>query len=455
MRVSTRPSMPKLILRRKGDATLKLLLFATIATTVLAGSAPTIAQDRQPIDRVVAVVGSEIVLASDLAQQMQLTALQTNRRPKTEDELKKFQRDVLDQVVSDRLLLQEAQKDTSIHIRPEEVEQALTEQIQRVSSRFGSNDEFLNALSVEGLTLRDLQKKYREELNGQLIKQRFVQKKLSAVSVSRHEVEEFFAKFKDSIPAQPEAIRLAHLQLSFAASKSVEDSVKAFVTGLRQRILNGEDFGAISAQYSTPGLAPDSGNLGFVAKDDLVPEFGRAAFVLRDGDISGVVRTQFGYHIIKCEGRSGEKLHLRHVLVIVGPSATDSSAIHRLADSLLVALRAGADFDQTAKTWSTDDVSRVKGGELGWFAIKQLPPEFADSIIDWKTPNEYRGPVLSQNGLHILKLLEYQQEKRFTLPDDFDQLKEIARQEKVDRQVAKWVADVRAHSYVEYRLDAL
>jgi peptidyl-prolyl cis-trans isomerase SurA len=412
------------------------------------------AGDRQPLDKIAAVVGSEIILGSELAGQMQLVALQSGQRPKTEEEMKKLQREVLEQMVSDQLLLQEAKKDTSIHVRPEEVEKSLEEQVQRVSSRFKTNGEFLDALAAEGMTLRDLQNKYRDELQNQLVKQRYVQKKLSSVSVSRHEVEEFYAKFKDSIPAQPEAIRLAHILLKFSPSKKVEDSVRAFVNDLRQKVINGADFGAISTQYSSPGVAPDSGLLGFVARDDLVPEFARAAWALQDGDISGVVRTQFGYHVIKCEARRGEKLKLRHLLVMVSPSAQDTADIHRLADSLLTVLRGGADFAELAKTWSTDDESRTKGGELGWFALKQMPSDFAVAVTDWKTPNEYRGPVQSPNGLHILKLLEYQEERRFALPEDFDKLKELARQEKSGRLVEKWVASIKARSFVEYRLDS-
>ncbi len=426
-----------------------------LAVAIGAGALTSYAQQRQPLDKVVAVVGSDIILASELAGQMQLTALQTGKRPQTEEDVKKFQREVLDQMVSDQLFLQEAKKDTSINIRPEEVEQALQEQVQRVSARFKTNEEFLDALSAEGLTLRDLQKKYRDELQNQLTKQRYIQKKLTAVSVSRHEVEEFYGKFKDSIPAQPEAIRLAHILLKVTASKEVEDSVRTLVTGLRQQIQRGADFAAISAQYSSPGAAPDSGELGLVAHDDLVPEFGRAAWALQDGDISGVVRTQFGFHVIKCEGRRGDKLKLRHLLVMVQPAPKDSAAIRHLADSLLTLLRGGADFTDMARTWSNDDDSRVKGGELGWFALKEMPPEFADSVAGWKTPSEYRGPVASPNGLHILKLLEYQEEKRFALPEDYDKLKELARQDKTGRLVDKWVNEIKSRSFVEYRLDAL
>ena len=433
---------------------MRLILTVFVAAGLL-GPLNVKADDRQPLDKIAAVVGPEVILASELAQQMQLVVLQTGKRPTNDEEMKKFRHDILDQMVSDQLLLQEAKKDTSIHVRPEEVESALEEQIQNVSSRFKTNDEFLDALTSEGMTLRDLQNKYRDELQDQLIKQRYVQKRLSMVSVSRHEVEDFYARFKDSIPAQPEAIKLAHILLKYTASKHVDDSVKEYITSVRQKLLNGADFAATSAQYSSPGVAPDSGELGFMSRDELVPEFARAAWALQDGDFSGVVRTQFGYHVIKCEARRGDRLKLRHILVLVNPSAKDSADVRRLADSLLTTLRTGADFAEVAKTWSADDESRTKGGELGWFALKQMPTDFAGAVAGWKTPNEYRGPVSSTNGLHILKLLEYQQEKRFTLPDDFDKLKELARQEKTGRLVEKWVAGIRAKSFVEYRLESL
>jgi peptidyl-prolyl cis-trans isomerase SurA len=429
--------------------------FVIAAISLSMVACPTQAGERQPLDRIVAIVGEDLVLASDLAQQMQLTVLQTGRRPQNEDEVKKFQTEVLDQMVSDLLFLQEAKKDTSIHVRSEEVDEALSEQMQRVAGRFKSNDEFLDALQSQGLKLNDLKKKYRQELQDQLIKQRLIQKKLSSISVSRHEVEEFYEKYKDSIPAQPEGIRLAHILLKFAPSRKVDDSVKALANDVRLRMIKGEDFATLSTKFSSPGAAPDSGELGYMSKEDLVPEFARAAWNLKDGDISGVVRTEFGYHVIKCEGHRGEKLKLRHLLLFVQPSAADSAALYHLADSLLTQLRAGADFAETAKTWSNDDESRVKDGELGWFSLKQMPAEFADSVKDWKTPNEYRGPVISPNGLHILKLLEYQEEKRFTLAADYDKLKELARQDKTGRLVDKWVGEIKARSFVEYRLDAL
>ena len=411
------------------------------------------AAEREVVDRIVAVVGDKVVLASELANQMQLTALQTGQQPRTEAEIEALKEEVLDQMVSDQLFLLVAESDTSIKVTEEDVERALDQHVARVSQNFGSTEEFEAALAAEGLTVRDLKKRYRDDIKGQLLKQRLIGRKLQSVSVSRKEVEEFFAQYRDSIPAQPEAVKLAHILLNIEPSEQVEDSVKALAEDLRQRVLDGADFAAISAQFSSAGAGAGGGDLGWVSREDVVEDFARAAFNLAPGDISGVIRTQFGYHVIKSEGKRGEQAKLRHILLTVPPTQADTVRTARLADSLLTELRNGADFAQMAKTFSDDNASRAQGGELGWFAVQEMPEEFAPTVKDWKTPGEYRGPVLSDFGLHILNLLDYQAARQYTLENDFDRVKELARQEKTARLIEEWVEEIKARTYIDYRLE--
>lgn len=407
----------------------------------------------QMVDKIVAVVGDEVILASELVSQLQLVTLQSGLRPQTQAELDSLQVQVLDQMVSDRLFLLAAREDTSISVRSEEVDAALDEQVSRISQNFDSYEEFQQALTAEGMTIRELKKRYRKDIENQILKQRYIQQRLSTVSVSRREVIEFYDKFRDSIPNQPEAVKLAHILLEIQPSTEVEDSVQQYVTELRQRILDGADFAVISSQYSTGGAGANGGDLGWVSRADVVPEFARPAFNLSVGDISGVVRTPFGYHVIKCEGKKEDRLHLRHLLVEVKPSAEDTTFAFQLADSLLGAAQNGDDFEQMAKAFSADDETRAQGGQLGWFATAQLPPEFTDVVVGWTTVGEYRGPVATQYGLHLLKLLEYQTEREYTLDDDFDRLKELARQDKTGRLVDAWIEEFKKETYISYRLD--
>ncbi len=424
-------------------------LFWVIALSLVAAAGR---GQREAVDKIVAIVGDQVILASELAGQIQFVALQTGKEPKTERELEEFQFEVLDQMISDQLFLIAARKDTAISVRDDEVDQALDERIAAISKNFLSEQAFLDAVAAEGLTLRDLRKRFQSEVRNQMLKQRFIQKKLSGVSISRHEVEQFYDQFRDSIPVQPEAVKMAHILLTVQPSSEVEDSVKELATRLRQQILDGADFAAVSEEHSSLGAGDNGGDLGWISRDDVVEEFARPAFQLQVGDISGVVRTPFGFHVIKCEGKRDDRLRLRHLLLAVPPSADDTTRIAALTDSLLHAVREGASFEETAKLFSADNENRAQGGELGWFALTNLPPEFASAVAGWKTPGELRGPVATQYGLHILKLLEYQAEKEYTLKDDYDAVKELARQDKTGRLVDEWIEQIKAETFIENRV---
>jgi peptidyl-prolyl cis-trans isomerase SurA len=424
------------------------MIFLVSASAMAADSDST-----DTVDKIAVVVGDQVILASELANQLQLTAFQSGQRPKTEEEVRLFQKQVLEQMISDQLFLAEAKKDTSITVRPSEVQQALDEHIAKVVENFGSEEKFLAALEQEGMTLRDLRRQYEQDIQNNLLRQRYIQKKLSDVSVSRFEVEKFFQEFKDSIPNQPEGVRLAHILLEITPASAIEDSVKAQAERLRQLILDGADFAAISTEYSSLGAGANGGDLGFVESGDMVPEFARAAFKLDVGEISGVVRTEFGYHVVKCEDKRGDKSHLRHLLLAVQPSAQDTARAMALADSLITVIRGGQDFAEIAKAYSRDDDSRAQGGELGWFAMQQMPEGFAEAVSGWTTAGEVRGPVKSRFGVHILKLLEYQPGKALSLKEDFDRIKDLARQDKTGRLVDEWIADLKKRTFVEYHLE--
>ncbi len=426
-----------------------------IALFLLALAVGRASAEREVIDRIVAIVGDEIILASELAGQMQLISLQSGKAPRNNAEVEQLRNQTLDGMVSDRLFLISAKKDTSIHIRPEEIEQALDEHVARMKENFTSDADFESALAAEGLSVRELRKRFKSEVENQLLKQRYIQRKLFGVSVSKHEVEEFFKEFKDSIPVQPEALKIAHILLPFKASPKVEDSVKALAEELRSKAIEGADFASMSAQFSSFGAGTNGGDLGFISRSDVVPEFARAAFNLSPGDISGVVKTQFGYHIIKCEEKDGEKLKLRHILLGVVPTKEDSAYSIKLADSLINEIRAGGNFEELAKVFSDDNDSRPQGGELGWFAADKFPREFSKDLTGWKTPGEIKGPISSQFGAHIVKLLDYQPEKEYSLEGSFDELKELARQDKTGRLVDEWVADLKKLTFIEYHLDEL
>jgi peptidyl-prolyl cis-trans isomerase SurA len=193
---------------------------------VLLISASAIGQKRELVDKIAAVVGEEIILVSELDFQLQMFLMQMenpNLNPAEADSLREI---ILQQMVTDKLLLVEAQKDTTLNIKEEQIEQALQQKIEELRSRFPSEEEFEAQMRLEGLNIRELKAKFRREVRNQLIRDRYVQRFMSDVTVTSAEVREFYEKYRDSLPSQPEAIKLAHILLNIEASGATLDSAR-------------------------------------------------------------------------------------------------------------------------------------------------------------------------------------------------------------------------------------
>jgi peptidyl-prolyl cis-trans isomerase SurA len=410
-----------------------------------------IAPAQEAVENIVAIVGREPILTSELAAQIQLLAIQRGIRPKDQEELRQFQEQVLQDLIADRLLLIEARKDTSIKVSDQQVDDAVDDHISNLISQFPSEDVFLQELAREGLTLRAFKKRLRPEMENQLLRQSIINRKLTSISISNQEVAEFYKLNRDSIPIQPEAVRLAHILVTFQPSGATEDSARLLAEKVRQNAAAGADFAVLAATYSSGPGALTGGDLGLVARDDVIPDFGRVAFNLQPNEISGVFRTEYGYHIVKCEENRGDKSRLRQILFEVKPTAADSLLSYKLVDSLLLEIEKGTGFAELAKIFSADDESRKQGGELGWFAMANLPPTFAEAVENMTDTGQVKGPVASEYGLHILKLLEHQESRPITFESDFDRIKGMARQAKTGEIVAAWLEELKKGTYVEIR----
>jgi len=421
---------------------LSVLMIPVLPGNVVAG---------ETIEKIAAVVGNDPILASEVAAQIQLMAIQRGIRPKSEAELRDMQKRILDDLIAERLMLIEARKDTSISVTDDQVQAAVDDHINGLIRQFDSEEAFLSELASEGMTLRAFRKKLEPEMKNQLLKQQLINKKVSKIAVSNKEVKDFFEDYRDSIPDQPDAVRLAHILITFQPSGGTEDSVRQVAESVRKNAVAGADFATLALTYSTGPSSLNGGDLGFLSRDDVVPEFGRVAFNLKPGEISGIVRTMYGLHIIKCEEKRGDQMHLRQILFEVVPTAADSLLSYKLVDSLMNEINNGADFRELAKIYSADDESRAQGGELGWFAIANLPPEFAEAVKEMKNIDDVAGPVRSEYGLHIVKLLDRQEGRAITLADDFDRIKEMARQHKTGEMVDKWLDELKKKVYVDIR----
>ncbi len=422
------------------------LLLAAILPAAACAQGPT----EELLDAPIAIVADRVILISEWEAQITLLAMQTKRNlndPAIRDSIAPA---ILEQMINDELILIEAERDTLLKVTPEEISQALEEHIQSLRSQFATEEEFQSELSREGMTERDLRLRYRRDVRNQILKQRLIQRKLGEVSVSNGEVREFFSTYKDSLPIQPEGIKLAHILIPVEASDETVDSARATTTRILSEIQNGLAFDEAARQYSQDLTADMGGDLGWFGRGDMVPAFENAAFALVPGQVSGVVRTRYGFHLIKCIEKTADKVHTSHILLSLAPTAVDSAATFARADSVATAVRDSGDYCLLAQTYSQDEESQKNCGELGWYPISEMFPEFKLALEN-AAVDDIVGPVSTQFGWHILRVLDRRSERTLDLKEDWDSIKEMARREKTNRVVFQWIEGIRAETYVDIR----
>lgn len=412
---------------------------------------PLVGPAQEFLDGVAAVVDTRIILVSEVQSQLGLVAMHMNTDLSDSALADSLRREILQQMIDEKLILIEAEKDTSVDVTNRDIEEALTNHISRIKEQFPSEEAFLAQLTAEGLTYKELRNRYRDEVRNQLLKEMFLQKALSKVTISSGEVKEFYNTYIDSLPQRPAGVHLAHILISTTAGQATRDSLKAYAQLLYDKAKAGEDFYLLAENYSDDPSAKNRGDLGWFSRGEMVPEFEKVAFSLQPGQISNVVETQFGFHIIKVTDRKGNRVRASHILVSFKPSSVDLKQAELSADSIYNLIIDGANFGELAAQFSDDEKSVNSEGDIGWFASDELFPEFRQVIANLQ-PGEFSRPVLSRFGYHILKVLEKKTSRPLDFTEDYDDIEEIARRYKTQKELQRWLEQTRAKYFIEVKL---
>lgn len=403
------------------------------------------------LDRIMVVVGDKIILQSELESQYALYTSQLKLEIMDSQEKMRIKKELLEQMINDKLILIQAEKDTLLEVKAEEVDQAIDAQIERIKEQFGSETAFLEELEKENLTLKELKRKYRPQIKSQLLMEKLISLKLSGVSVSSKEVRDFYQVYKDSLPEQEEAVWLSHILFSIFPSEKTLDSLYKKAEMILNKAKSGEDFASLALIYSDDPTKDRGGDLGFFKKGDLLPEFEKTALSLNPGE-TGIAKTKLGYHIIKVEKKIDSLISARHILISARPSSEDSAEIWGKADSIYQLLQKGEDFASLAKKFSDDEESKKLGGELGWYPLEQMDENLKRAISSLEK-GEIGRPVLTDFGIHIVKILDKQEKRKLTKELDWDTIKDMAKRKKTNQKIVEWLKNLREKTYVEVRLE--
>ena len=428
-------------------ATLMLVLLLPIGAQ--AQTATQRANQPQTLDRIVAVVNDGVITQYQLDSRVRSATAQLHRQKVQLPPQDILRRQVLEQMITERAQVQQA-KDAGIRVEDSELSQALD---RVAANQKMSTAQLRSTVEKDGMKWGD----FREEIRDQMMIARIREREVDAkINVTPGEVDNFLANQTGT--GAGEEVHLAHILIRIPEGASPEtlQKLRFKAIGIDEQAKSGRDFAQLAASYSEANDALQGGDLGFRPVDSLPQVMSAAVANLRPGQVSEVVRSPSGFHIVKLIARRGghalpqvQQTHARHILIKVTEITSESEAKQKI-NQVQQRLKAGDDFASLAKLYSQDG-SAQKGGDLGWLYPGDTVQPFEQAMNALKV-GEISGPVQSPFGFHIIQVLE-----RRTTDVSQERQRQRAmlalRQRKLEDANLEWVRQVRDRSYVEIRLD--
>lgn len=405
------------------------------------------AQNGYFLDGIIGVVGKEVILKSDLEK---IYSEYSNQYTLDDDE-HDLKCQLLQQLVFQKLLIHQADLD-SITITNDEVDNTINYRMAMMIQQVGGNEKIIEEYYHK--TIAEIKRDIREDIYNQMLSDMVQQNITSDVIITPSEVKDFIKRIPaDSMPMIQTTYEFGHIVKIPPVSDDEIVSIKERLENYRERVLRGERFSMLARLYSDdPGTASKGGDLGFVDRGTLYPEFEAAAFALHTGEISPVIKTQAGYHIIQMIERRGESIHVAHILIQPKPSAEEQvKAIEYLDSVREVILSNKMDFSDAAEKFS-DAPDKLAGG---WVVNPYTSSyKFEQDAIDASTfitidkliPGEYSAPVpyVNEDGIMTYRLLYLKSKIAAHMPnmyDDYDYIKNAALEEKKYNTLQKWIVN--------------
>ena len=396
------------------------------------------------LDRIVAVVGKECVTLSDLNAQVESFVFSNHLDPETPG----LQGQVLDAIINEKLVLIKAREDTNITVTDDEVVNQLDSRIADWVRRAGSEQKLEE---IYGMPISKMKHEFRDEMRNQLYASKLQQTRFGDLQVSRREVEDFYAQYQDSLPRVLEELELYHIFKSPKVGDKAKNVVKEKAQLVLDSIKLGGDFALFARRYSEdPGSAVGGGDLGFARRGQFVKEFEEAVFSLQENQLSKLVETQFGIHIIQLLERRGESVHARHILFRIPQDSSGTSEAIDFLKSLKDSLRHGADFTDLARRYSDDKNTAPLGGLLGSLTVDQFDKSVVDAaknVPAGETSDPVEVDYGTSKGYHILYVKKRIPEHSMSLANDWSRIEQLALVYKRNTEYQKWLKQLRGEIY--------
>jgi len=410
---------------------------------------PALAAEPVEADRIVAVVDAEVITRHELDDRLEAAVGQLRKQGTPLPPQDQLERQMLERLIMERIQLQYA-RDTGLKPDDAQLEQAIT----RIAANNNMTPaEFRKALEGSGVEFAKFREEIRNEMTIVRLREREVDSKLV---ISEGEIDNFLAN--QAASGGDEEYQVAHILLRAPESATPEQLQKLRQRGEQalQRAQGGADFAELSATFSDAPDALQGGSLGWRSRDRLPALYAEAIANLQAGQVSPLLRSSAGFHIIKLLDKRGgnapasvQQTHARHILVRINEVQSEADARHKL-EIVRERIVNGIDFAEQARLYSQDG-SAAKGGDLGWLNPGDTVPEF-EHAMEALQPGELSQVVKSPFGMHLIQVLE-RRERDVSAERQRALARQALRERKLDEAYQDWLRQLRDRSYVENRLE--
>jgi len=436
-----------------------VLRSATILVlALLANVGPSFGQESLvgPADKILAIVGrNRIILQSELETQFAQIKMQD---PGASDTMKCH---LLQQMMVQKLLVEQAERD-SLLVSEEEVEGTIDNRIRQFIRQYGSREKLEE---VAGKTIYQLKEENKETFKEQLMSERMQAKILENIKITPSEVQSFYNSIPaDSLPFYPATVEVGQIVIDPPVSAELDAYARKRIEDIRNEIVvEGKSFEALAGLYSDdPGSRDNGGRYNDVTRTGgWAPEFVAAAFKLQNGEVSPVVKTQFGYHIIQMISRKGESADLRHILIRQERTSADfKNAMERLDSVRALLLSGTVSFPEAVGRFSTDEAAKTTGGMIidpatgaAQLEIDRLDPAMV-MMIDTLKPGTYSQPQIftterGEQSTRIVYMKSRTEPHKANLKDDYSKIQQVALSQKQAKRIEQWIMDRVPNYYIK------
>jgi peptidyl-prolyl cis-trans isomerase SurA len=434
--------------------------FAQNAQPAAAPSKPRVGADTAgaEVDRVAAVVGDRPILWTELQEEINERRARGLKVPPDSAGQMELARGVIQEMIDEEVIVQHALRDTSVHVSELDVQNAADAQMKRVRSQFKTDAEFAQALKSGGFGTPEEYKRWMNEksrrsaLQEKLFAKLRQAGKIVPVPVSEQDVNEAFEKSKTNLPKRPATVTFRQIVVPARPTEKAKAAARAKAESLLVEVRKGGDFELIAKRESMdPSSKELGGDLGWNRRGQMVAEFERWMFALPPGQVSPVVETTFGFHIIRVDRVQPGEVKARHILIRPRIDSADIAAAKVRADSVLALWQGGANFDSLAAKYHDSEEEK---GSLQPFDRTQLPESYRTAFEGKSTgafvvPFAIDDPARGAKKYVVAQIIKADDGGDYTLSDFKNQIRDQLAQERGMRRV---IDQMRKDLYVSVRL---